>query len=111
MGEDKQKIQQVNFFENKPIDFSDFTWPELSGWEPEQCDYQPRTSEDACKTLQNNRAGIRHIYFVGDSLTLNFYIGFMTHIMNDYKFGPLEPERAGTTCTGFQELLYKRQSC
>ena len=112
LPDQKQKISDVNFFENQPIDFSDFTWPELSKWEPSDCEFRPRNSEQSCGVLKNNKAGIRKIYFVGDSLTLNYYIGFVTHLLGDYKFGPLEPFRKQSSCsTGFQNLLYKREEC
>lgn len=108
----KQDISNVNFFENQPIDFSDFTWPELSEWKANSCQFIPRNSEQSCGVLKNNKAGIRKIYFVGDSLTLNYYIGFVTHLLGDYKFGPLEPFRKNSTCSdGFQNLLYKREDC
>jgi len=111
-SENKQKISDVNFFENQPIDFSDFTWPELSKWEPKNCQFKARNSEQACRVLKNNKAGIRKIYFVGDSLMLNYYIGLVTHLLGDYKYGPVEPFRKNSTCSdGFQNLLYRREDC
>lgn len=121
---EKQDIKNVNFFENKPIDFSDFVWPELSTYKIKQenvCDVDLKNSEQTCELLQNNKAGIRNVYFVGDSLTLNYYIGFMSHIINDYEFGPTDPklrkrsgsttEGGGGTCNGYQEMLYRRTDC
>lgn len=123
---EKQDIKNVNFFENKPIDFGDFVWPELSTFEidePNNCQPDLRTSQQACGVLQNNKAGIRNIYFVGDSLTLNYYIGFMAHVLNDYKYGPIEPSlrryqselsdnnKEQGTCNGYQEMLYRRTDC
>lgn len=112
---EKQDITNVNFFENKPIDFSDFVWPELSTYEVKNsCSVDLKNSKETCSVLQNNKAGIKNIYFVGDSLTLNYYIGFMSHIMNDYEYGPTDPElwkRNNGPCNGYQEMLYRRTDC
>lgn len=125
---EKQDVKNVNFFENKPIDFSDFVWPELSTFDISQesnCDIDLQNSEQTCQILQNNKAGIRNIYFVGDSLTLNYYIGFMSHIMNDYEYGPTDPKlkkkiinlnnendvNVDGHCNGYQEMLYRRTDC
>merc|ERR1712226_1586217 len=69
--------------ENKPIDFSDFAWPELSTYSMKDnnlCQPILKDSNEACSILQNNKAGIKNIYF-----------GFMSHILKDYKFGPTNP--------------------
>lgn len=125
----KQDLKSVDFYKQQPIDFSDFVWPELSSFEirNETCKFDLKNSLETCQILQTNKAGIRNIYFVGDSLTLNFYIGFMSHILKDYQYGPTKKElyqnnniqnqdqdrqqNPDRKCNGYQEMLYRRKHC